>query len=63
MITEEIYEIDIPIIIDRDLAKHVYNSFSRGYHALSIWNPLIGETLKSKLEPTNKEDTDAVAIM
>ena len=27
------YEIDIPIIIDRDLAKHEYNSFARGYHA------------------------------
>ena len=33
MITEEIYEIEIPIIIARNLATYEYDSFARGYHA------------------------------
>ena len=64
MITEEIYEIAIPIIIARNLATYEYDSFARGYHAyMDIQNPLIGEILKYKREPTNELDKHAVAIM
>ena len=30
---------------------------------MRIWDPLIGEILKCKQEPTNEVDKDAVAIM
>ena len=55
MITEEMYEIEIPTIIEKNLASYEYDSFARGYHAYieDIWNPLIGEILKCKREPTN----------
>ena len=33
MITEEMYEIDIPIYIEEDWITYEYNSFARGYHA------------------------------
>ena len=57
MTTEEMYEIEIPIITEKNLATYEYNSFARGYHAyMDIWNPLIGEILKCKREPTNEVD-------
>ena len=44
MIAEEIYEIEITIIIEKNLATQEYDSFARGYDAyMDIWNPLIGE--------------------
>ena len=47
MITEEMYEVEIPIIIEKNLATYKYDSFARGYHVyMDIWNPLIGEILK-----------------
>ena len=33
MITEEMYEIDIPIYIEEDWITYEYNSFARVYHA------------------------------
>ena len=46
MISEEIYEIETPIIIEKNLATYEYDSFGRGYHGyIDIWNPLLGETL------------------
>ena len=64
MITEGMYEIQFPIIIEKNLARHEYDSFARGYHMyMDIWNPLIGMILKCKWEPTNEVDKHAVAIM
>ena len=64
MITKEIYEIEIPIIIKKNLATYEYDSFARGNHAyIDIWNPLIGEILKCKREPKNEVDKHAVAII
>ena len=58
------HEIEIPIIIKKKLATCEYDSFARGYHAyMDIWNPLIGEILKCKPEPTNEVGKHAVAIM
>ena len=33
MITEEMYEIDIPIYIEKDSVTYEYNAFAWGYHA------------------------------
>ena len=64
MIAEEMYEIEIPIIITKNLATYEFDSFVRGYHAYKdIWNPRIGEISKCKREPTNDVDKHAVAIM
>ena len=64
MITEEMYEMEISIIIDKDLVTYEYDSFARGFHVyMDIWNPVIGELLKCKREPTNEVDKHAVAIM
>ena len=49
MITEKMYEIEIPIIVEKNLATYEYDSFASGYRAyMDIWNPLIGEILKCK---------------
>ena len=35
----------------------------RGYHAyVSMWTPVLGQTLPVKREPTNKKDKNAVAV-
>ena len=55
---------EIPIIIDNNLATYEYGSFARGFHVyMDIWNPVIGEILKCKRKPTNEVDKHAVAIM
>ena len=64
MITEERYEIDIPVYIEKDWISYEYNSFVRGYHAyMNIWNPFVGKTLKCRQAPSNKVDKNAVAII
>ena len=64
IITEEMYEIDIPIYIEKDWITYEYNSFARGYHAyMNVWNPLVEETLKCRQEPSNEVDKNAVAII
>ena len=61
MITEEMYEMEILIIIDKDLVTYEYDSFARGFHVyMDIWNLVV---LKCKREPTNEVDKHAVAIM
>ena len=58
------YEMEIPIIINKDLVTYEYDSIARGFHVhMDIWNPVIGEILKSKGEPTNEIDKQAVAII
>ena len=58
------YEMEIPIIIDKDLVTYEYDSSARGFHVyMDIWNPVIGDILKCKREPTNEVDKHAVAIM
>ena len=52
MITDKMYETEIPIIIENYLAKYEYDSSARGCHAyMDIWNPLIGEVFEwTKME-------------
>ena len=58
------YEIEIPIIIEKNMATYEYGSFARGCYAyMDTWNPLIGEILKCKRELTNEVDKHAVTIM
>ena len=58
------YEMEIPIIIDKDLVTYEYDPFARDFHVyMDIWNPVIGEILKCKREPTNEVDKHAVEIM
>ena len=58
------YETEIPIIIEKYLAKYEYDSFAGGYHAyMDIWNPLIGEVLECKQKPPNEVDKHGVAII
>ena len=58
------YEMEIPIIIDKNLVTYEYDSFVRGFHVyMDIWNPVIGEILKCDREQTNEVDKHAVAIM
>ena len=53
--TEEMYEIDISIYIEKDWITYQYNSFVRGYHDyMNKWNPLTGETLKCWQEPSKR---------
>ena len=64
MITEEMYEIDIPIYIEKDWITYEYNSFVRGYHAyMNILDLLVGETLKCRQEPSNEVDKNAIAFI
>ena len=55
---------NLPIILDPDLERWYFNSYSRGYHAyMNSWIPLIGdESLICRKEKRNKYDPHAVAI-
>ena len=56
LITEQIYDIAIPLNIDKDLAKLEHEPLARVYHAyLNTWVPLTGERLKSKRKPTRMQ--------
>ena len=58
------YEIEIPIIIKKNLATYKYDSFAGGYHGyMDIWNPLKEQILKCERKPTNQVDKHVVAIM
>ena len=52
------------IIVDPDLERWYFNSYSRGYHAcMNIWIPLVGdESIICCNEKLNKYDPHAVAI-
>ena len=64
IVTEEMYEIEVSVYIEKDWITYVFNSFARGYHAyMNMWNPLVGEMLKYRQEPLNKMDKNAVAII
>ena len=50
-------------IVATDLDCLEINSFVRGYHAyIDVWNPVQGEVLLVKREPTNCIDPNAVAV-
>ena len=51
--TKEMYESEVPIIIEKNLATFEYDSLARGYHEfMDIWNPPIVEILKQRRSRT-----------
>ena len=64
LINEDMYDVSIPISVMKDGSKFQCNSFVRGYHVyMNIWEPLVGECLKSRKEPTKEMDKAAVAVI
>ena len=64
MITEDMYEVEIPICIEKNWNVYQYKSFTRGYHAyMNIWSPLVGEILQCRHEQSNEVDENAIAII
>ena len=48
----------------KDSSTFQCDSFVRGYHVyMNVWEPLVGECLKSRKEPTNEMDKTAVALI
>ena len=48
----------------KDSSTFQCDSFVRGCHVyMNIWEPLFGECLKSRKEPTNEMDKTAVAVI
>ena len=61
MITEEMYEVDIPICIEKNWNEYQYKSFARVYHVyMNNWSPLVRETLKCRHEPAVDENVIAI---
>ena len=52
------------VVTETGLEVLEISSYIRGYHAyMDIWEPAIGETLLTKMEPTNDKDSRAVAVV
>lgn len=64
LITDEMYDIAIPISILKEGSTFECESFVRGYHVyMEIWDPFIGECLKCRKELTNEVDKTGVAVV
>ena len=64
MITEDIYEVELPTCIEKNWNVYQYKSFARGYHAyMNIWSPLVGEILQCRHKASNEVDENAIAII
>ena len=63
MITEDIYEVEIPMCIDKNWNMYQYKSCARGYHAhMNIWSPLVEDIVQCRHEPSIEVDENAIAI-
>ena len=63
LIVNDMYDVAIPIWVMKDSSTFQCDSFVRGYHIyMNIWEPLVGEWLKNRKEPTNEMDKTAVAV-
>ena len=57
-------DIAIPVWVVKGSSTFQCDSFVRGYLLyMSIWDPLVGECLKCRKEPTNEMDKTAVAVI
>ena len=54
MITEEMYEIDIPIYIEEDWIRMSTILSPEDTMPMNIWNSSVGETLKCMQEPSKE---------
>ena len=64
LINQDMYAVAIPIWVRKNSSTFQCNSFVRGYHVcMNIWDPLVGECLKCRKEPTNEMDKTTVAVI
>ena len=64
LISKEMYEIPIPLLIRNDSLFFNYENFIRVYHMyIKVWSLLLGECLSGKKEPSNGVDKNAVAVI
>ena len=64
LINENMCDVAIPIWVMKDSSTFQCESFVRGCHVyMNIWEPLVGECIKSRKEPTNEMDKTAVAVI
>ena len=64
LISEDMYDVAMPIWVMKDSSTFQCDSFVRGYHAyINIWEPLVGECLKSRKESSNEMNKTAVAVI
>ena len=61
---ELFFHVEIPILIDNSVSILKHNSYARGYHAMDIWKPLIGDdSFRCKREDDHIHDENAVAVI
>ena len=64
LMSEDMYEIPIPLLIRNNSFSFNYENFIRGYHVyMKLWSLLFGECLFGKKEPSNGVDKNAVAVV
>ena len=64
LINQDMYAVAIPIWVRKNSSTFQCDSFVRGYHVyMNIWEPLVGECLESRKEPTNEMDKTTVAVI
>ena len=61
LISRDMYEISIPLLIRNDSLSLSYESFKRGYHM--YMSLLLGECLFGKKEPSNRVEKNAVTVI
>lgn len=63
LITEDLFNAALPVVLEQDVLLFQYEPFSRGYHvSMEKWTPLIGQSLKGQTETNNQHDKHMVAI-
>ena len=63
-INEDMYDVAIPVWVVKGSSTFQCDSFVRGYLVyMSVWDPLVGECLKNRKEPTNEMEKTAVAVI
>ena len=61
---EIFFDVEIPILIDNSVSVLKHNSYARGYHAMDIWKPVIGDdSFRCKRENDHIHDENAVAVI
>ena len=63
LITRDMYETKIQVILDKNLIRFSYCSYTTGYHFyMNICSPLLREFLRCKKDVENEYDVHAVAV-
>ena len=63
-INEDMYDVAIQVWVVKGSSTFQCDSFIRGYLVyMSVWDPLVGECVKNRKEPTNEMEKTAVAVI